>query len=79
MKTFEKELLVNSSLVNASYEVHCILSVLSSELIATHSTMTSLIEKIVLKNPSITFSLLNFPINEGSRLFSFGTYLIEHR
>lgn len=33
---------------------------------------------MIKNNHKIAFSLLNFPINEKGRLFSFGTFLIEN-
>lgn len=88
MKTFERQLLVRSELVNAPYEGHCILSVLAAELTSKQQgstsligkvTAASLISKVTAANPCVGFSLLNFPINEKNRLFSFGTYLIENQ
>jgi hypothetical protein len=78
MRTFERELLVRNELVNAPYEGHCILSTLTAELMTGKQPAQRLIARVIAASPRIAFALLNFPVNLEGRLFSFGTYLIEH-
>ena len=51
---------------------------LSSKIIEKEKGMQDLARKIVEANPSIAFTMLNFPINEKGKLFSLGTYLIDN-